>query len=132
MALPEANAGGANFPTASRQSARLVKASSEARQIERFQAHRRIRTSDTEVASPNRVSGMALVLRRLDSRDHIVGRLGVASDQGGDNRADHLRRPDGGAPPSLSAFTNAFFISTTVKISTKGSEEPNFYQVNLA
>ena len=44
MVLPEANAGGANFPTASRLSARLVKASSEARQIERFQAHRRWRS----------------------------------------------------------------------------------------
>jgi len=56
MVLPEANAGGVNFPTASQLSARLVKASSEAPQIGQSQAHRRIRTSDTEVAPRNRVS----------------------------------------------------------------------------
>jgi len=40
--IPEANAGDANVPTASLQSAKQVKTSSEARQIGRFQAHCRL------------------------------------------------------------------------------------------
>ena len=61
MALPEANAGGANFPTASQLSARLVKASSEARQIERFQAH-----PATDIRSPRTESMARLVEHALD------------------------------------------------------------------